>query len=298
MSKLAKTIINMKIINLAISLLIVIAFGTCKPQTTTPEPVSFESLEGTWRLVHYKVEGDTTWKSYPDNVLYQKHITPTHFYWESYDLDKDSLVGAGGGTYIYDKDAKTYTEDINFFLPAGSNELGQTIPFEVGNDDGKWFHKGYAQVYEFDPETGNNVVVDSSLIEEIWEHTAAPSSKSTFVGTWELISYRQTGDSLYTEYPDFVKYIKLITPTHFAWVQFNSEADEVMGAGGGTYQLSNAGYVETVLFFYPRSDIRGQTITFTDDVDQEGIWHLAGTVKDGGKIDEFWRRHESHGPGI
>ncbi len=272
--------------------LFVFLFVSCQPaEAPTEAPQMFPSLEGTWQLISYKPDGDTTWKKHPPTIIYEKYITPTHFSWVEYNTEKDSLLGTGGGSYSYDSFYRTYTEDIQYFLPAGSNELGQAIPFEVGYEDGKWHHTGYAKEYEFDPESGESIVVDSSRIEEIWERTSALASDSSLMGTWELTSYKQTGDSLFLEYPEFVTYQKLITPTHFSWVQFNSVGDEVMGAGGGTYQATPDGYQEKVVFFYPSgSVVRGQTIDFTNTV-EDGSWHLEGYLEDSAKIDEFWRRY-------
>ena len=185
----------MKRYYLLLKALIITFFYACQPSTSAPEPLTFSSLEGTWKLVSFRTEDDTTWQQHPDTRIYEKYISPTHFCWVSYDTEKDSLLGTGGGTYVFDSAAQTYTEDIRFFLPAGSSEMGQAIPFDVINEDGQWHHIGYAKNYEFDPETGENVVVDSSRIDEIWERTDASSSDESLVGTWRLESFKGEGDS-------------------------------------------------------------------------------------------------------
>ena len=278
---------------------------SCSPQTDSGEEESsvLESLEGTWRRVSVMDQTDGTWKSDPATVIYEKYISPTHFTWVSYQTDIDSLFGTGGGSYVYDKNSSTYTEDIRFFLPAGSNEMGQTIPFDVRFEDGQWYHTGYAKVYEFDPDTGDNVVVDSSKIEEIWERTDVGSSNESLVGTWQLESFKDHGDSIRTDYPEFVSIFKLVTPTHFVWVHYITEQDIVLAEGTGTYHYDGKTYTETLQSVYPSgSNQVGTTMPFESKV-EDNTWFLLGNIKrmvkddesgemiakDSAVIDEAWK---------
>ena len=156
----------------------------CSSPSSTEEQaaVSLESLEGSWRRVSVKNQQTGEWQTIPDNVINEKYLSATHFCWVNYDVEQDSLLGTGGGTYAFDGDAATYTENISFFLPAGSQLLGQAIPFDVQYEDGEWLHTGYSKVFEFNPDTGENEVTDSAKIEEIWVRTDAPSSQGGLVG--------------------------------------------------------------------------------------------------------------------
>jgi len=292
---------------LSLSLLFQIACTTKTEEVTEIEPVS---LEGTWTLIAQRQnhpflitqEGgpDTSWYEYPETVIYQKHITPTHFTWIRFEKDKDSLVGTGGGTYTYDDATKTYTEDIQFFFPPGSNELGQAIPFSVEMKDGRWHHKGYAKVFEFDPDIGENVVTDSLVIDEIWERTDVSPTDATngsLVGTWNQQSNKSSGDSLWTEWPSFVGYMKLVTPTHFVWVKYNTEGDEVMGAGGGSYTLSDDQYIEHLQFFHPTTGAYSTaTSTFNYSLNEDEHWQISGSVDDGSgasnPFEEIWEKYK------
>ncbi len=140
--------------------------GQGGPQQKMDNP---EALEGSWRLIRTIEHGvdDTTNRRDGSQIAYHKHITSSHFMWIEFDLDQSRLLGAGGGTYSYD--GSTYIEDISFFYPPGSNERGQKIKFKVDFGDGAWRHTGYVKVYDFDPESGNNLVSDSIIIDEIWE---------------------------------------------------------------------------------------------------------------------------------
>ena len=242
-----------------------------------------DALEGSWELVSYidHANGDSTWSEYPSNIIYQKHITPTHFTWLSYNTDEDGMNGTGGGTYTYIGDI--YVEDIHFFYPPGSSILGQTIPFTVEMKDGQWHHTGYAKNLEFDAETGEMIVVDSTKIEEIWErveaHGVEVNQDLSLVGTWELVSYMEPNQEVWSEYPTFVGYIKHITPTHFVFVKYNAEGDEVMFEGGGTYSLEGDTYTENILFMYPSGSQQvGTTLPFF--MNRQGDnWYHTGFIK-------------------
>ncbi|MEO1049087.1 MAG: hypothetical protein AAFX87_00560 [Bacteroidota bacterium] len=266
-----------------------------------------DALIGTWRLIKYinHADGQADWSQYEDNVMYEKYITPTHFTWVRYEKDKDKLVGIGGGTYSFD--GKTYTENIKFFLPTGSNELGQAIPFSVDMDEnGQWHHTGFAKVMEFDPEVGETKVIDSTKIEEMWVKVSQDKSANIEIqGTWELASYKGANDSAWNEYPKFVKYIKLITPSHFTWVKYNGEGDEVMAAGAGTYTLADDQYTENIQMVYPAGSKQVGTVLPFDFNVENNQWTHAGFIKkvdssesgglvpiDSTFISEIWEKYD------
>jgi hypothetical protein len=257
-----------------------------------------ESLEGSWRRISVKNQETGEWVATPTNIIYEKYLSPTHFCWVNYNVDQDSLLGTGGGTYVYDNESSTYTEDIRFFLPAGSQLLGQAIPFEGRFEDGKWYHTGYSKIFDFDPDTGENIITDSSKIEEIWERTDVSSSQQGLVGTWQLESYKGEGDSLRSEYPDFVNYVKLITPTHFVWVHYLSEQDQVLALGGGAYRYDGDKYTETLNFVYPSGSGQVGTVLPFDCKIGGDSWYHTGYIiikdennqpSDSVRIDEVWK---------
>ncbi len=274
--------------------------GTETTASTTENP-----LLGSWELVSYIAEGDTTgqWSSYGDEILYQKHITPTHFTWFRYNTTEDQLEGIGGGTYSYQDGI--YTENIEFFLPPGSNELGQAIPFTVQFDGDTWLHKGYAKEMMIDEETGNMEVQDSSKIEEKWQRvTAQPNSNDlNVIGSWELQSYRESDSEARMEYPGFIQYIKHITPTHFIWIKYDTEGDQVFESGAGTYTVDNDKYIESIKMMYPSgSGTVGTDIEFTYEMEDSLWYHMGyvnrinineeGSPREDLLIDEAWKRIE------
>jgi len=283
--------------------LILVVFAGCGGEQKEVESTAYEldALQGTWRLVKYinHEEGETEWSQYGDEIIYEKHITPTHFTWIKYDKSKDNLDGIGGGTYGFD--GKVYTEDIQFFLPPGSSELGQAIPFDVKFEGDQWYHLGYAKVFEFDAELGEMVVTDSIRIEEKWEKVENGNPEESLMGTWQLQSYREKQDSSRSEYPSFVKYMKSITHSHFIWVKYNGEGDEVMAAGSGTYGYENGNYIENIEMIYPPGANQvGTSASFSADF-ENGNWIHKGyilktdpddpsAIVDSLLIDEIWHK--------
>lgn len=296
---------NIKLMKNSILYLLLISFvmvGCVGEKKEADAPIyEVDALEGTWRLVKYinHEEGETEWSEYGEEIIYEKHITPTHFTWVKYDKSKDNLEGIGGGTYAFN--GKVYTEDIKFFLPPGSSELGQAIPFEVKFEEGKWYHLGYAKVYEFDAELGEMVMTDSTRIEEIWEKVENGDQEKAIMGTWQLKSYREEQDSTRSEYPSFVRYMKSITPTHFIWVKYNGEGDEVMAAGSGRYKYNNGSYEENIEMIYPPGANQVGTTPFFLAEFNDGDWIHKGYVlkadpdnpsitADSVFIDEVWHK--------
>ncbi|GAA4421524.1 hypothetical protein GCM10023187_57460 [Nibrella viscosa] len=75
------------------------------------------------------------------------------------------------------------------------------------------------------------------------------------IGTWELISATTTvNDSTFSTFDSAHKMIKIINPTHFAFLNHttNREKDSsatAFTAGGGTYTLADSVYTENLEYF-------------------------------------------------
>lgn len=247
---------------------------------------------GSWELQQYvdHSSNSSEWNTYSEDIIYQKHITDTHFIWVKYDKETDQLQGMGGGTYMIDNRGR-YIENIQFFYPPGSSELGQSIPFEMYVNKDKWSHTGYAKNMEYN-EDGELVVTDSTKIEEKWIKIADSGNKKSLMGTWDLISYREKADGSMIEYPDFIVYMKLITPTHFIWVKYDNEGDQIYASGSGPYRYDGKQYVEVLEVTYPQaSPVNGLQIEFTPNVNANKWIHkkvIVTKVSDDIFIDEVW----------
>ncbi|MFY0686178.1 MAG: hypothetical protein JXQ90_03385 [Cyclobacteriaceae bacterium] len=261
-------------------------FSTLSNQT---QDYTATSLEGSWELISYidHANNGKDWQQYEEYVIYQKHITPTHFTWYKYDAQSNMLLGMGGGTYSF-KDNK-YIEKIDFFYPPGSSELGQSIPFEVEMKDGKWMHTGHAKQMGIG-EDGIKVI-GSTKIEEVWSPIAPQErNKHALIGSWNLSSYRETNEGPYLSYPEFTGYMKLITPTHFVWMKYDRDGDQIFGAGGGTYSYNGNSYVENIQMAYPGdNNIQDLSITFKPSLTSHKWKHLGQIPNESnGLIDEIW----------
>ena len=288
-----------KLLSILLGLPLILNFG-CTTQSTSEDVKPQEiSLEGTWRLVKTIEIGheDITNRMDSKQKMYMKHINKTHWTWAEYDYENDQFLGAGGGTYTLE--GNVYTEDIKFYHPPGSNELGQAIPFTIEMTDSLWRITGYVKMMEFDPESGENIVADSAIIDEYWERVDVQPSDDTdgkLYGTWNLISYKNPADTIWKEYPDFVGYMKLLSLTHWVVVRYNKEGDEIMGMAGGTYSVREDQYWEKLSFVYPRNLNRvGTTSTFTYEMKNDDHWRIVGSINgrndDIVEIDETWRRY-------
>lgn len=254
-------------------------------------------IQGSWELVSYidHQRQNPNWQKNAQEILYQKHINNTHFTWIKYNRTTKELLGMGGGTYIINE-AGQYVENINFFYPTGSSELGQSIPFTVKLEKGAWHHSGYAKIMEL-TEQGNIEVKDSVKIEEIWSPvTPARNNKKDLIGTWSLSAYRFKENVPYEEYPDFTAYIKVLTATHFAWVKYDKGGDQIFAAGAGTYAFDGNSYIENVEMTYPGDNLaNGAKITFSIDLTPYKWKHYGHVPRkdnlpddDSNLIDEVW----------
>lgn len=86
----------------------------------------------------------------------------------------------------------------------------------------------------------------------------APKESLSLVGTWELFSATSTAnDTTVSTFNPKVKMIKVINPTHFAFMSHDvsGAADSVAAkftAGGGRYTLTDSTYTEYLDYFVDR----------------------------------------------
>ncbi len=262
-----------------------------------------ERLVGTWQLkqrIYTEGSSEPELVMPSDTMIYNKNLTETHFTWIQYDKKNDVLLGTGGGTYNYD--GSSYVEHIEFFMPLEAGILGQAINFTADFKDGEWYHTGFIKEIEFDPELAQMVIVDSNKIDEIWQKVEKTADSDNLVGTWKLVELRNAPNEPAFSYPDFVNYLKLITPSHFIWIQYNDEGDQVSGVGSGTYTYNGDNdYREQIQMRYPTGNptVGGEYI-FKIEIGDDGLWnHYCTSVEKNGLstdsiyVDEKWAKFES-----
>jgi hypothetical protein len=115
-------------------------------------------------------------------------------------------------------------------------------------------------------------------------------SSGSHLGTWQLTSFKYgTNQPTFTEFPEAQRRIKLITETHFTWVQFDTATKKVSGTAGGTYSLSGNTYTESIDFGLGMDSYLGEKHAFTIRVEGDKFF-LSGALADGLKIEEVWQR--------
>ena len=111
------------------------------------------------------------------------------------------------------------------------------------------------------------------------------------LGTWQLVSYKYgTNEPSFSEPPSSQRRIKLITETHFTWVQFDTGTKKVEGVAGGTCSLNGGTYTESIDWADSgMQSYLGNKHAFTIRVDGDKFF-LSGSLGDGLKIEEVWQR--------
>lgn len=85
--------------------------------------------------------------------------------------------------------------------------------------------------------------------------TAEKNNQVPLIGTWELVSATSTtGDTTTSTFNPRVKMIKIINPTHFAFLSHDisgvkDSATATFTAGGGAYTLVDSVYTEHLDYF-------------------------------------------------
>ncbi len=129
----------------------------------------------------------------------------------------------------------------------------------------------------------------------VGEEKAAPQEKEApknpLLGTWELVRYKYGDEAEYSDFPKERRRLKLITDTHWSWVEYDTVGKkEVKGGAGGPYTLKGEIYTETIEF------ATGGMVGFLDAVHPFKIrvegdkCFVSGTLATGLRIEDIWQR--------
>lgn len=118
-----------------------------------------------------------------------------------------------------------------------------------------------------------------------------PRSSGAHLGTWQLVSFKYGADRQdFTDFPQNQRRLKLITDTHFTWVQFDTATKKSQSMAGGAYSLSGDTYTESIDFADAgMASYLGAKHTFKIRVEGDKFF-LSGLLADGLKIEEIWQR--------
>lgn len=121
---------------------------------------------------------------------------------------------------------------------------------------------------------------------QVWKHTDK-GKKSPLTGSWLMGGRKNDGEISRRDTDRPRKTMKILTPTRFQWIAYNTETKEFMGTGGGTYTAVDGTYIENIEFF-SRDDSRvGAALSFDFDVKGDD-WHHSGKSSKGAPIYEIW----------
>ena len=112
----------------------------------------------------------------------------------------------------------------------------------------------------------------------------------THLGTWKLVSTKYGNATEFSEYPKESQRVKLITATHFAWVDYDTQTKKVSSTAGGQFSLRDGVYTETIEFVGEGMEpYLGKKQEFTIKIDGDKLFQ-SGQLSDGLKIEEIWAR--------
>ena len=110
------------------------------------------------------------------------------------------------------------------------------------------------------------------------------------LGNWRLVSTKYGNETNFTDYRAERRRIKMITATHFIWVDYATDTKKIGNSAGGPYTLKGNAYIETIEFVGDGMEpFAGQKQVFTIKVDGDKLFQ-SGQLSNGLKIEENWRR--------
>lgn len=112
----------------------------------------------------------------------------------------------------------------------------------------------------------------------------------THLGTWQLASTKYGEAKDFSDFPKDQRRVKLITATHFTWVQYDAGTKKAESMAGGPYTLDGGSYTETIEFVGTGMETYlGKKQPFTIKVVGDKLYQ-SGQLSDGLKIEEVWQR--------
>ncbi len=101
---------------------------------------------------------------------------------------------------------------------------------------------------------------------------SAQGEKNAIEGTWEMVSAKWSDPETTSLWPvtDHARQIKMISRTHFVWINQDTSQKDVSGFGGGKYTLDGDKYTEHIEIFYDPIWI-GKSVTFKIKVEGDTL---------------------------
>jgi hypothetical protein len=219
---------------------------------TIGSSIQAQNLEGTWE--RKGALGD-------QEISYVMLVSGSYFSWTAFYTADGAFIATKGGSF------KTMKNELHFtyeFDTADSTMVGVAVKHGMSLK-------------------GKNLTLDGTFK---WKQTDG-GVKSPLAGSW-LISGRKRGEEIVKRSTDGPrKTMKILTPTRFQWIAYNTETKQFMGTGGGAYTAVNGKYTENIEFFSRDKSRVGASLGFDFEV-KDGDWHHSGKSSKGDPIYEVW----------
>lgn len=112
-------------------------------------------------------------------------------------------------------------------------------------------------------------------------------AESPLTGPWLMGGRKRDGEISRRDTDRPRKTMKILTPTRFQWIAYNTETKQFMGTGGGTYTAVDGKYTENIEFFSRDKTRAGASLGFSFEV-KGNDWHHSGKSSKGDPMYEIW----------
>ena len=114
----------------------------------------------------------------------------------------------------------------------------------------------------------------------------------SLVGSWELVSIRESSEALSGEFesdPDYQEAptLKILNDSH--WMFIRQTAEGMVHAQGGRYSLEAGGFYTEQVEYSAIPENVGEQFMFECEIVGDSVWHHVGGVNDT-RYNEVWRR--------
>lgn len=133
---------------------------------------------------------------------------------------------------------------------------------------------------------GNNLKVEGSDIIYTRIDDGTPGALK---GAWLMSGRVVDGENQIRDTSGPRKTMKILSGTRFQWIAYNTETQQFLATGGGTYTTVDGQYTETITFFSRDVSRVGMTLKFNYDL-IDGKWHHSGKSSKGDPINEIWSK--------
>jgi hypothetical protein len=165
------------------------------------------------------------------------------------------------------------------------NDAGLTLKVEFNDKNPE--NIGTKITYNFTRK--NNEFTIENQTKTTWKRI--DEGKDALSGNWR-ISARAGQDGQMTEMKRTArKTLKICSESRFQWFAINPETKEFFGTGGGTYELKDGKYTETLEFFSRDNSRVGASLTFDAKVEGDK-WHHSGKSSKGDQVSEIWGKEK------